>query len=69
MKMRTVLLMSGLAVVAAGAYFVGWPALQKTRQAQASTVPATAKVTTVTAVSSVDSTGAVEPEQSASLSL
>jgi HlyD family secretion protein len=69
MKARTIWLMGGVALVAAGAIAVGWPAFQQTRQAQASTAPVTAKVTTLTAVSSVDSTGAVEPEQTASLSL
>src|SRR5579859_1250691 len=70
MRARNLLLLGGAAViVAAGAVF-GLPALRQARQAQAaSAVPVTAQVTTLTAVSSIDSTGAVEPEQSASLSL
>src|SRR5450756_1109803 len=70
MKARTILLLGGVAVLAAGGAIFGLPALQQARQARAaSTTPVTAQVTTLTAVSSVDSTGAVEPEQSASLSL
>ncbi len=70
MKARTIWLMGGLAVVAAGAALVGWPALRQAQQAHAATAaPVTAQVTTLTAVSSVDSTGAVEPEQTAALSL
>jgi HlyD family secretion protein len=69
MNARTIWLMGGVAVIAAGAAAVGLPALRQAQQAQASTAPVTAQVTTLTAVSKVDSTGAVEPEQSASLSL
>ncbi len=70
MKARTILLLGGLAVIAAGGAVFGLPALRQAQQAQAaSTTPVTAQVTALTAVSSVDSTGAVEPEQSASLSL
>ena len=69
MKARTIVLMGGLVVVAAGAALVGVPALRQAQKAQASAAPVTAQVTTLTAVSSVDSTGAIEPEQTASLSL
>jgi len=69
MKARTLLLLSGVVVIVAGGAVFGLPALRNATRAQASTTPVTAQVTTLTAVSSVDSTGAVEPEQSASLSL
>ena len=69
MKARTILLMGGLVVVAGGAALVGLPALRQAQKAQASAAPVTAAVTTLRAVSSVDSTGAIEPEQTASLSL
>src|SRR3979409_1457535 len=70
MKASTILLLGGVAILAAGGAVFGVPALRNAQQAQAaSTTPVTAQVTTLTAVSSVDSTGAVEPEQSASLSL
>src|SRR5260221_13959054 len=75
MKARKFLLLGGVVVFAASAVGAallgvpGFPRLRLARQAQASVAPVTAKVTTLTAVSSVDSTGAVEPEQSASLSL
>ena len=69
MKARTILLMGGLVVVAGGAALVGIPAWRQAQKAQDSAAPLTAAVTTLTAVSSVDSTGAIEPEQSASLSL
>src|SRR5258708_16026665 len=70
MKARTILLLGGVAILAAGGAVFGLPALRSAQRAQAaSATPVTAQVTTLTAVSSVDSTGAVEPEQSASLSL
>ena len=69
MKTRTFWLIGGATVILAGVLSVGWLALQRTQKAQASAAPVTAQVTTLTSVSSVDSTGAVEPEQSAALSL
>ena len=69
MKARSILFMGGVVVIVAGAAVVGLPAWRQAQKAQASATPVTAAVTTLTAVSSVDSTGAIEPEQTAALSL
>ncbi len=68
MKGRTFVIIAVVAVLAGAAYF-GLPALQRARGANAAPALVQGQVTTIRAVSSVESSGAVEPQQSASLFL
>jgi HlyD family secretion protein len=68
MKGRTFLIIAAVAVLAGGVYF-GLPALRRARRANAAPALVQGEVTAIRAVSSVESSGAIEPQQSASLFL
>jgi HlyD family secretion protein len=68
MKVRNIVIIGGVVVLAAGAVFFGLPALRGgPRGAQAGPAVTTAPVTTRTSITTIESSGAVEPQQQASL--
>jgi len=66
MKVRNVVIIGGALALAVGGFF-GLQAVQQNRQAEASPTTITAAVITRTAVTTIESSGAVEPQQQASL--
>ncbi len=67
MKVRNIVIIGGVLALAAGAVFIGLPAWQRAQLAEASPTVTTAAVITRTAVTTIESSGAIEPQQQASL--
>lgn len=67
MKVRNIVIIGGVLALAAGAVFFGLPALRRAQQAEAGPTTTTAAVITRTAITTIESSGAIEPQQQASL--
>lgn len=67
MKVRNIVIIGGVLALAAGAVFVALPALLPARPGGPGPAVTTAAVITRTAITTIESSGAIEPQQQASL--